>query len=508
MQDIVVQGAREHNLRNIDVRFPRDQITVVTGPSGSGKSTLAFDVIFAESQRRYVEMLSTHARRLLQRLPHPDVDRIEGLSPALGIRQFMPTNNPRSTVGTATEVLDYLRVLFAAVSVPYCPNGHGVLRSYTPPEIVHKILSLPEGQKLVVAAPIARGGRGDFKAEFEGLRRQGFARVRVDGAIVELQEMRALSEKSTHNIDIVIDRLSAKASQRSRINEAVELALKITKNSVVLLMQDEEERLYTELVCEHCDARLQPPSAQLFSFNDSRGACSACGGMGATVSEKACKRCQGARHGQDALSFRIGDHHLGSLAGLPLEQLRSVTEAFELPPALSDSMEPIVDGIFKRIDCLIEVGLGHLSLGRAAITLSAGESQRMRLATQIGSGLLGMLYVLDEPTAGLHPADVQALGEVLKRVRDRGNTLLVVDHDRHLVQLADHIIDLGPGAGEQGGRVVAQGRLQELDGQTCETLAYVRGQKQIDVPPVATGCRGTRDSHRRGQHAQLAEHRH
>ena len=478
MDNIVVKGARHNNLRNIDVTIPRRKMTVVTGPSGSGKSTLAFDVVYAEAQRRYIEALSVQARRTLDKIRRPDVDRIDGLCPALGIRQFIPNNNPRSTVGTASEVHNLCRVLFAAAGQAFCPGCGEPLKAYTVPQMVAWACSLPEGQRFMVAAPLVRGKESDLKRELRALTKDGFARVRIDEAIVELSDVGSVNANASHDLDVIVDRLTNKEGQRARITEAVELALKKSGNSVLFVVDDQSTRLFNTLYCEACDRTLPDPTPSLFSFNEPAGACSKCKGLG-EVKSRVCDKCEGTRLSEDALAFRIDGHTIGSLGQQPLATLVDVVRGLELDERLSEAVHPVRAGLCSRAQCLTDVGLGYLTLGRGAATLSAGESQRLQLATQIGSGLLGMLYVLDEPTAGLHPADVAQLLSTLRALVDRGNTLLAVEHEPSVMLAADYIVDLGPGAGEQGGRVVDQGRTDDVQTQT---LAYARGEARVDIP--------------------------
>ena len=595
---IIVKGAREHNLKNIDVVIPRDKLVVITGVSGSGKSTLAFDTIYAEGQRRYVESLSAYARQFLGRMEKPDVDYIEGLSPAVSIDQKGPSKNPRSTVGTVTEIYDYLRLLFARVGHPHCPQCGREITMQTVQQIVDAVQNLPSGSRIMVLAPLVRDRKGEYQAVFDDLRKQGYARVRVDGEIRELSEdIPPLDKYKKHSIAVVVDRLVVgDSANRTRIADSVETALKLSSGVVLISVAGGEELLFSEqFACVQCGISLGEITPRTFSFNTPYGACPACTGIGFrlevdpdlvlnrelsvmdgaikpwqthnwflwrleplarrggfslhipvkdlseeevhlllygegdnrtyrnrfgrtvrisdgyegiipnlerlyrdTESEgsrqnierymvsRPCLTCQGKRLKPESLAVTIGGKNIMDVSDMSVMQaLEWVDEIGE--KILSEREMLIAHQILKeiktRLGFLKDVGLDYLSTGRASMTLSGGESQRIRLATQIGSGLMGVLYVCDEPTVGLHPADDYRLIQTVQRLRDLGNTIIIVEHDEAMMRAADHIIDMGPGAGERGGYIVATGTLNDI--MKCpESLTgqYLSGVKKIPLP--------------------------
>jgi excinuclease ABC subunit A len=598
---IIVKGAREHNLKNIDVTIPRDRLVVITGVSGSGKSSLAFDTIYAEGQRRYVESLSAYARQFLGRMEKPEVDYIEGLSPAVSIDQKGPGRNPRSTVGTVTEIFDYLRLLFARVGHPHCPNCGREITIQTVQQIVDAVAGLPENSRTMILAPLVQDRKGEYQSVFDDLRKSGYARVRVDGEVHELTDEIQLDKYKKHSIEAVVDRLviekKPSAESRSRLADSVETALKLGAGVVLVVIIDGEEILFSEhLACVYCGISLGEIAPRTFSFNNPHGACPDCTGLGYkleldpdlllnkdlsilegairpwqthnwylyrleplarkygfsldtplkdftkeqldvllygeglrsysyrnrfgrtvyqhdgfegiipnferryrdTESEysrqgierymvlRPCPTCQGKRLKQESLAVTIGDKNIMDISGMSvvhaLEWVNDIDAA-----VLTEREKLIAHQILKeiraRLGFLVDVGLDYLSTDRASATLSGGESQRIRLATQIGSGLMGVLYVCDEPTVGLHPADDYRLIQTLQRLRDLGNTILVVEHDEAMMRAADHIIDMGPGAGEHGGWLVATGDLSEI--MACKkslTGQYLSGVKQIPFP--------------------------
>jgi excinuclease ABC subunit A len=595
---IIIKGAREHNLKNIDVVIPRDKLVVVTGVSGSGKSTLAFDTIYAEGQRRYVESLSAYARQFLGRMEKPDVDYIEGLSPAVSIDQKGRSKNPRSTVGTVTEIFDYLRLLFARVGHPHCPQCGREITMQSVQQIVDAIQKLPEGSKINIMAPVVSDRKGEYQSVFDDLRKQGYARVRVDGEIHDLSEtIELLAKYKKHTIEVVVDRLVVGDSgNRSRISNSVETALKAASKVVLVSVAGGEELMFSEkFACVHCGISLGEIAPRTFSFNNPHGACPECTGLGfkhvidpnmvlnkelsitqgaivpwAThtwylwrvrqlariydfsldtpvkdLSEKAvhvllygeggpvktykrfgrvvrrtegfegivnglervhhdtqsegsrenyerfmvyqpCEACQGKRLKPESLAVLIGDKHIMDVCGMPVNV--ALKWANDIAKKVLSEREmliavQILKEIRTRLGFLNDVGLDYLSVDRASMTLSGGESQRIRLATQIGSGLMGVLYVCDEPTVGLHPADDYRLIKTMERLRDLGNTVLVVEHDEAMMRAADHIIDMGPGAGEHGGYVVATGTLDDiLKNKKSLTGQYLSGAKVIPLP--------------------------
>ncbi|MBE9513097.1 MAG: excinuclease ABC subunit UvrA [Chloroflexi bacterium] len=599
---ITVKGAREHNLKNIDVVIPRDKLVVITGVSGSGKSSLAFDTIYAEGQRRYVESLSAYARQFLGRMEKPDVDYIEGLSPAISIDQKGPSRNPRSTMGTVTEIYDYLRLLFARVGHPHCPRCGREIAMQTVQQIVDAIGALPSGSRIMVLAPLVKDRKGEYQVVFDDLRKAGYARVRVDGQIYDLSGEFALDKNKKHSIEAVVDRLVVgQSGSQGRIADSVETALKLGAGVVLVFIVDGEELLFSEhFACVHCGISLGEIAPRTFSFNSPHGACPACTGLGVkfeldpdliipnkrlslaegairpyqwgtwylyqledlarrydfslntpvrnlseeqlnlilygeggellrhrnrfgrvreyysgfegviprlerlyrdTESEqsragierymvsKLCPVCQGRRLKPESLAVTIGSRNIVEVSSM------SVTQATEWVTTLSGGKQAILSEreqmiahqilkeITARLGFLEDVGLDYLTLDRPSATLSGGEAQRIRLATQIGSGLMGVLYICDEPTVGLHPADDFRLVATLKRLRDLGNTILVVEHDEAMMRAADHIIDMGPGAGEHGGKIVAAGTLADImNSKESITGQYLSRVKQIPLP--------------------------
>jgi len=603
LDSIVVKGAREHNLKNIDVVIPRDKLVVITGVSGSGKSSLAFDTIYAEGQRRYVESLSAYARQFLGRMEKPEVDYIEGLSPAISIDQKGPSKNPRSTVGTVTETYDYLRLLFARVGHPHCPKCGREITVQTVQQIVDAIQNIPTGSRIMILAPLIRDRKGEYQVVFDDLRKAGYSRARVDGQIHDLSEEFQLDKNKKHTIEAVVDRLVAgQSGSQSRIADSVETALKLGAGVVLVSIVDGEELLFSEhFACVHCGISLGEIAPRTFSFNSPHGACPACTGLGVkleidpdlvmpnkelsiaqgaihpwqwqtwyydqieslarrygfsthtpikqldehqlrlvlygeegelvryrnrfghvreyftayegviprmerlyrdTESEhsraeierymvsRPCPVCQGKRLKPESLAVTVGGKNIVEVSSM------SVTQALEWFAAtggdgrkamLTEREQMIAHQIIKEIQArlgfLKDVGLDYLTLDRPSATLAGGEAQRIRLATQIGSGLMGVLYICDEPTIGLHPADDFRLIETLKRLRDLGNTILVVEHDEAMMRAADHIIDMGPGAGEHGGWIVTTGTLADI--MNCKesiTGQYLSGARQIPLP--------------------------
>ena len=601
---IVIKGAREHNLKNVDVAIPRDKLVVITGVSGSGKSSLAFDTIYAEGQRRYMESLSAYARQFLGRMEKPDVDYIEGLSPAISIDQKGPSHNPRSTVGTITEIYDYLRLLFARVGHPHCPRCGREISRQTIQQIVDAIQKIPAGNRIMILSPLVKSRKGEHQAIFDDLRKAGFVRVRVDGYIHDLSDEFNLDKNKKHTIEAIIDRLQTGDTENtSRIADSVETALKLGAGVVLISIIDKEELLFSEhFACVHCGISLGEIAPRSFSFNSPHGACSNCTGLGIkleidpelvipnsklSISEGAirpwatsywyisqledlarrydfsldtpinklsqeqlnivlygkdggslqykdrfghvrkyaynyegvvhnlerlhketessnrrteierymtsslCPVCQGKRLKSESLAVTINGKNIIDVAELSaLEALlwiQSLNSDHKGTSVLTSNELTIAHQILKeistRLGFLKDIGLGYLTLDRPSATLSGGEAQRIRLATQIGSGLMGVLYICDEPTIGLHPADIFRLTETMKKLRDLGNTVLIVEHDEAMMHAADHIIDIGPGAGEHGGKIVATGTLQDImDNPDSTTGQYISGRKRIPLP--------------------------
>ncbi|MBM4127262.1 MAG: excinuclease ABC subunit A [Nitrospira sp.] len=493
---IIIKGAREHNLKNIDVEIPRDKLVVITGLSGSGKSSLAFDTIYAEGQRRYVESLSAYARQFLEQMGKPDVDSIEGLSPAISIEQKSTSHNPRSTVGTVTETYDYLRLLFARIGHPYCFQCGDAITAQTVQQMVDAIASLPEGMKFQILAPIVRGRKGEYRKELTEMRRAGYVRARVNGQLVDLGDDIVLDKQKKHTIEIVVDRLVMKSDDAlmRRLADSVETSTKLTGGLVGVLTEDGKTRLYSDkLACIKCGVSYPEITPRAFSFNSPHGACPVCDGIGYDVSPgemeedftllEPCGTCQGARLRPESLSIKLAERSIAEVTRL---SVRAAAEFF-LNLKLTDRELVIAHRILKeireRLGFLVNVGLDYLTLDRAAATLSGGEGQRIRLATQIGSGLVGVLYILDEPSIGLHQRDNRRLLQTLLRLRDLGNTVVVVEHDAETMQAADHLLDMGPGAGTHGGHVIAQGTPQQVMADPRSvTGQYLRGVQTVAVP--------------------------
>ncbi|MGP6388893.1 excinuclease ABC subunit UvrA [Streptococcus dysgalactiae] len=603
MQDkLIIHGARAHNLKNIDVEIPRDKLVVVTGLSGSGKSSLAFDTIYAEGQRRYVESLSAYARQFLGNMEKPDVDSIDGLSPAISIDQKTTSKNPRSTVGTVTEINDYLRLLYARVGTPYCINGHGAITASSVEQIVEQVLALPERTRMQILAPVVRRKKGQHKTVFEKIQKDGYVRVRVDGDIFDVTEVPELSKSKMHNIEVVIDRLVNKDGIRSRLFDSIEAALRLGDGYVVIDTMDGSELLFSEhYSCPVCGFTVPELEPRLFSFNAPFGSCPTCDGLGIKLevdldlvvpdpsktlregalapwnpissnyyptmleqamasfgvdmdtpfealteeerdlvlygsgdrefhfhyvndfggernidipfegvvtnvnrryhetnsdytrnvmrgymNELTCATCHGYRLNDQALCVHVGGEegpHIGQISELSIADHLQLLEELELTENESTIAKPIVKEIHDRLTFLNNVGLNYLTLSRAAGTLSGGESQRIRLATQIGSNLSGVLYILDEPSIGLHQRDNDRLIESLKKMRDLGNTLIVVEHDEDTMMQADWLIDVGPGAGEFGGEIIASGTPKQVaKNKKSITGQYLSGKKFIPVP--------------------------
>ncbi|MFC2400429.1 MAG: excinuclease ABC subunit UvrA [Streptococcus sobrinus] len=603
MQDkLIIHGARAHNLKDIDVEIPRDKLVVVTGLSGSGKSSLAFDTIYAEGQRRYVESLSAYARQFLGNMEKPDVDSIDGLSPAISIDQKTTSKNPRSTVGTATEINDYLRLLYARVGVPYCPNGHGEISASSVEQIVDKVLELPERTRMQILAPVIRRKKGQHKTLFDKVQKEGYVRVRVDGDVYDVAEVPELSKSKMHNIEVVIDRLVNKEGIRSRLFDSVEAALRIADGYVIIDTMDGKDLLFSEhYSCPVCGFTVPELEPRLFSFNAPFGSCPTCDGLGMKLvvdmdllipdpsktlregalapwnpissnyypamleqameafgvdmdtpfedlpqdqqdlvlygsddkefhfhyvndfggvrdidipfegvvnnvnrryhetnsdftrnvmrgymNELTCATCHGYRLNDAALSVKVGGQdglNIGQISDLSIQDHLAHLETLQLSDNQATIAGPILKEIKDRLTFLNNVGLNYLTLSRMAGTLSGGESQRIRLATQIGSNLSGVLYVLDEPSIGLHQRDNDRLIASLKKMRDLGNTLIVVEHDEDTMRQADWLIDVGPGAGQFGGEIVASGTPKQVARvKKSITGQYLSGKKEIPVP--------------------------
>jgi len=494
---IVIKGAREHNLKNIDVTIPRDRLVVITGLSGSGKSSLAFDTIYAEGQRRYVESLSAYARQFLEQMGKPDVDSIEGLSPAISIEQKSTSHNPRSTVGTVTEIYDYLRLLFARVGRPSCFQCGEEITAQTVQQMVDAISLLPEGSKFQLLAPIVRGRKGEYRKELLDMRRAGYVRARVDGRPVDLGEDITLDKQKKHTIEIVVDRLVMKQGEAMarRLADSVETSLKLAGGLVGVLTDNGNMSLYSEqLACIRCGVSYPEITPRVFSFNSPHGACPACDGIGYAMTPgssddedftllEPCEVCKGARLRPESLSVKIAKQSIAEVTHLSVRAAADFFSSVKFTERELLIAHRILKEIRERLGFLVNVGLDYLTLDRAAATLSGGEGQRIRLATQIGSGLVGVLYILDEPSIGLHQRDNRRLLQTLLRLRDLGNTVVVVEHDAETMMAADHLLDMGPGAGTHGGKVIAQGTPNDVMGNLDSlTGQYLRGTQMVSLP--------------------------
>ena len=489
---IKIKGARQHNLKGVDVELPRNKMICITGLSGSGKSSLAFDTIFAEGQRRYVESLSAYARQFLGQMQKPEVDEIEGLSPAISIDQKAHSRNPRSTVATITEIYDYLRVLYARIGQPHCTVCDKPIQKLTIDEMVEVIVEEAKGDKVTIMGPAVRGRKGEYYQLLYDMYNSGFAKVRIDGKMHHLSEQIELSRYGKHTIEVVVDTLSkadmAKVSKdtRQRIHEAVETALEYGHDVITVLFGTKRERLLSsQYSCPDDGFSFPEIEPRLFSFNSPYGACEACGGLG-TVSlfaEEACPVCHGARLRPEAMYVRVGGKSIVDVVRMTIDEAHEFVSKLKLDKKQAKIAENILREIRDRLKFMLNVGIEYLTLDRRSGTLSGGEAQRIRLASQIGSRLVGAMYVLDEPTIGLHQRDNDKLIATLKELRDIGNTIIVVEHDEDTILASDHMVELGPGAGVNGGELVAEGSMPEvLEDKNSLTAAYLRGDKKIEVP--------------------------
>jgi len=527
---IRVKGAREHNLKNVQVDIPRNKITVITGLSGSGKSSIAFDTIYAEGQRRYVDSLSTYARNFLDKLKKPDVDSIVGLSPAIAIDQKSVGLNPRSTVGTVTEVYDYLRLLYAKVGTPHCPIHHVPVAGQNPNQIVDDILKMPSGTRIIVLSPYAVGKKGEFLNDFQKFVKRGFVSAKVDGAYIELEGAKKLAKTKAHDIDIVIDKIVIKDGVRGRLAESINTAIQHGNGRITIEKADKsaERKTYSiHSACPICGFSFPEIEPRFFSFNNPRGACKTCNGLGTIdieeveqvqyqsgdeprmvqnvkyrVSDKIahkteedeegevdelaireCPECLGTRLAEGPRNVLIAGKAITQLAALSAVELRELLTTSEWSSRGQIIAEKILKQIDSRLNYMIRVGTGYLSLDRPTRTLSGGEAQRIRLATQVGSSLVGVLYVLDEPSIGLHPRDHHRLLNILRDLKDLGNTILMVEHDEDTIRSADHIVDIGPRAGVLGGSIIAAGTPEEIQKvPESVTGGYLSGRLEIPVP--------------------------
>jgi len=492
---IIIKGAREHNLKNIDLSIPRESLTVITGPSGSGKSSLAIDTIYAEGQRRYVESLSAYARQFIEQLSKPDVDYIEGLSPSISIDQKTVNKSPRSTVGTITEIYDYMRVLYTRIGKQFCYNCGSVISRQESINIINSVMSLPQGSKIQILAPMVRDRKGEYRKELQEKRREGFIRARIDGKIMDLTQDITLQKHKRHTIEIVIDRFIIKPGIDRQIKDAIETALSHSDTVAINLLSENRDILFSKsAVCSKCGISYPEINPMFFSFNSRQGACPRCNGLGfenldedsAELEEyKYCRLCNGYRLRKEALSIKIQDKNIGEFAHMSVKDALSFITALKLTDRETTIASRVLKEVRDRLHFMEKVGLSYLTVERPSLTLSGGEAQRIRLATQLGSSLTGVLYILDEPSIGMHPRDCIKLLESLSSIRDAGNTVIVVEHDEETIRWADYIVDMGPGAGLRGGWVVASGRPEEIEkNESSVTGRYLNGSITIETPSV------------------------
>ncbi|MCX8160650.1 MAG: excinuclease ABC subunit UvrA [Candidatus Saccharicenans sp.] len=494
LQEIRVRKAAQHNLKKIDVDLPRNRLVIITGPSGSGKSSLAFDTLFAEGQRRYIECLSAYARQFIEQLEKPEVESIEGLSPAISVDQKTISFNPRSTVGTITEIYDLLRLLYARLGTIYCPDCRVPVVARSQEQILDLIGSRFSGQNIMILAPVVRGRKGEYQQLLERFRKKGFLKARVDGWMRDLEEKIRLDKNRKHNIEILVDELKLETRNERRFQEAVEKSLEMSEGGVLVLEVSGQESYFSrKLACPSCGRSFQPLEPRNFSFNSPYGACARCHGLGyltalnewgeVELTGDLCPECGGQRLKRESLWVKIDGLSIHELATFDVERLLKKIESLSFPGQVQAVAEKILKEVKDRLLVMRELGLSYLDLNRPGSSLSGGEAQRIRLAAQVGSRLRGILYVLDEPTIGLHQRDNGQLIRLLRQLRDAGNSIVVVEHDEQTIRSADYLIDLGPGAGENGGRVVASGPLQKiLDSSESLTAQYLRGEKSVPVP--------------------------
>ena len=494
LTEIVVKKAAQHNLKRIDVRLPRNRLIVVTGPSGSGKSSLAFDTLFAEGQRRYIECMSAYARQYMEMMEKPEVESITGLSPAISIDQKTISSNPRSTVGTVTETYDLLRLLFARLGVPHCPSCGREVSQQTADEIVRRVFETAPGEKVKVLAPVVKGRKGEYHKLFERLLRKGYVQIRVDGRFRDLDGPIVLEKTKKHTAEVLIDEVRIAPHTEKRLREAVDKALALAEGEALILRPGAPEAYYSlRLICPACNISIPELEPRNFSFNTPYGACPRCNGLGyetttdedgeVVLTEDVCPACRGGRLRPEALAVRIGGRNIVELGELAVDRLLAEIAAFRFPAALELVASKVQKELLARLRVMTELGLAYLHLSRPAGSLSGGVAQRVRLAAQVGSSLRGILYVLDEPTIGLHQRDNDRLIGMLRRIRDDGNSVLVVEHDEQTIRAADFVLDLGPGAGEHGGYVVAEGPPAAiLESPDSLTAKYLRRELRIEPP--------------------------
>ncbi len=494
LNEIRIKRAAQHNLKHIDVNLPRNKLIVVTGPSGSGKSSLAFDTLFAEGQRRYIECLSAYARQFIDQMEKPEVESVEGISPSIAIDQKTISTNPRSTVGTVTEVYDLLRLLYARVGTPHCPSCGREVSSQTPEEIARRLLESFPDARLRFLAPVVKGRKGEYQRLFERLRKKGFLRARVNGGLRDLDDDIFLEKTRKHTIEVLVDTIRVGANSERRLREAVDKALEISGGELLVIDERGREKFFSlSLLCPFCEVSLAELEPRNFSFNSPYGACSGCHGLGyqtaldewgeVELTGEICPDCRGARLRKESLSVRIRGNNIHDLGELSLRDLLGETARFVFSADLQVIASKILKEIRGRLSVMEELGMSYLQLNRPTSSLSGGEAQRIRLAAQVGARLRGVLYVLDEPTIGLHQRDNGRLVSLLKNLRDEGNSIVVVEHDEQTIRAADYVLDLGPGAGEEGGFKVAEGSLRDILGsRESLTAQYLRKEKSIPVP--------------------------
>jgi len=502
LQEIRIRKAAQHNLKKIDVELPRNRLVIITGPSGSGKSSLAFDTLFAEGQRRYLECLSAYARQFVEQLEKPEVESIEGLSPAISVDQKTISFNPRSTVGTITEIYDFLRLLYARLGVMYCPDCGEKVSSSSEDQIRRLIEKELNGHKIQIFAPVVRGRKGEYHILLERFHKKGYLKARIDGELRELEEKIVLNKNKKHNLEILVDELTLKSSNTERLDEAIKKSLELSDGGVLVVDADGKELYFSQkLICPSCGRSFQPLEPRNFSFNSPYGACEHCHGLGVMttfndwgeieLTADVCPVCQGQRLKRESLAVKIAGLNIYELASLDIDRLLTKLEEFEFEGQEKLVGEKILKEIKIRLGIMKELGLSYLDLNRTGSSLSGGEAQRIRLAAQVGSRLRGILYVLDEPTIGLHQRDNSRLIRLLRQLRDSGNSIVVVEHDEQTIRSADYLVDLGPGAGELGGYVVARGTIPEvLKMSDSLTAQYLRGEKSIPVPQKRREAKG------------------
>mgnify|MGYP001029599110 FL=1 len=502
LDEIRIKRAAQHNLKRIDVALPRHKLIVVTGPSGSGKSSLAFDTLFAEGQRRYIECLSAYARQFIDQMEKPEVESVEGISPSISIDQKTISSNPRSTVGTITEVYDLLRLLFARVGAPHCPSCGRAVSSQTPEEILGRVSADAAGSKVRVLAPVVKGRKGEYQRLFERLRKKGFLRARVNGVLRDLDDDIVLEKNRKHTVEVLVDAIKVGPDSERRLAEAVSKALEIADGEVLVVDESGRERFFSlTLLCPYCEVSLAELEPRNFSFNSPYGACPKCHGLGhrtaanewgeVELTDEVCPDCRGARLKPESLAVRVGGRNIHEAGELALADLRAWCAGLSFPPAETLVASKVLREIAARLAVMEELGMSYLQLNRTASTLSGGEAQRVRLAAQVGARLRGVLYVLDEPTIGLHQRDNGRLIALLRGLRDEGNSVVVVEHDEQTIRAADFILDLGPGAGEGGGFKVAEGPLDAiLASPDSLTAQYLRGERSVPVPAARRKAAG------------------